>query len=314
MFEALGKSKCQGYLRASPRRMRENVNREYEEVLRRKRRRLFGLTAPKGEGLEFGPLSRPLVLKSQRSVFYVDHCSREELVKKYPAGQHENIEGIVDIDYVMSDRPLSESVGERQYDFVVASHVIEHVPNLIGWLREVHGVLKPGGVLYLVIPDKRFTFDFSRNVTGWGELKQAEQENRRIPGLRCILDHFIHVRKVDSWNSWDDYSANYSADFFHDDSYIEKALNSYKKKEYVDVHVSVFTPWWFLYVMGLIEKEYGISFELKNFLTTQPHDLEFYVALKKSTSMSTDWNREAKNSYKSANWPKGWKKFRPDSV
>jgi SAM-dependent methyltransferase len=290
------------------------VNPEYEAVLERKRKRLFGSGLQKGVGLEFGPLSRPLVLKSQSSVFYVDHCSTEELIKKYPAEDHENIEGIVEIDFIVNDQPMIMNVGNKQYDFVVESHVIEHVPNLVRWLREVREVLENNGLLHLVVPDKRFTFDFSRNVTAWEEIKQAEFENRKTPGIRSILDHFIHVKKIDSWRCWDDYSLNYQAERFHDDTYIEKALEAYARKEYIDVHVTVFTPWWFFHILDLVEKEYGLFFELENFLTTQPHDLEFYVTLKKSHKKKTDWLAEAKKSHKTANWPKGWGDFRPDST
>lgn len=50
-------------------------------------------------------------------------------------------------------------------DYLCSSHVLEHLPDPIRALYEWHRVLKPNGLLYLVVPDKRFTFDAPRPVT-----------------------------------------------------------------------------------------------------------------------------------------------------
>jgi len=52
------------------------------------------------------------------------------------------------------------------FDFVVASHLLEHtqdpIASLGNWLR----VIKLGGVLFLAVPNKTETFDRDRPVTG----------------------------------------------------------------------------------------------------------------------------------------------------
>jgi SAM-dependent methyltransferase len=51
------------------------------------------------------------------------------------------------------------------YDFVLSSHVLEHVANPIQALSEWKRLLMEGGVLVLLLPDKKHTFDHRRPVT-----------------------------------------------------------------------------------------------------------------------------------------------------
>lgn len=44
-------------------------------------------------------------------------------------------------------------------NFVIANHFIEHCQNLIKTIHSMLRVLKPAGIFYLGIPDKRYTFD-----------------------------------------------------------------------------------------------------------------------------------------------------------
>ena len=124
---------------------------------------LGDLSLATSRGLEIGALHKPLVSRQASDVRYVDYATTEEL----RANQFDpavTLSDIVEVDIVWGGQPLPQLVGEP-VDYVVASHVIEHVPDLIGWLHELHGVLKPGGVLGLAFPDKRFTFDRLRHDT-----------------------------------------------------------------------------------------------------------------------------------------------------
>ena len=51
------------------------------------------------------------------------------------------------------------------YDFVLSSHMLEHTANPILALLEWKRLLKAGGVLVLLLPDKRYTFDHRRSIT-----------------------------------------------------------------------------------------------------------------------------------------------------
>jgi SAM-dependent methyltransferase len=56
-------------------------------------------------------------------------------------------------------------LADATLDYLCSSHVLEHLADPLGALHEWHRVLRPGGVLYLIVPDKRFTFDAPRPVT-----------------------------------------------------------------------------------------------------------------------------------------------------
>ena len=54
---------------------------------------------------------------------------------------------------------------EESQDFIVANHFLEHCEDPIRTIETHLGKLKPGGVLFYAVPDKRYTFDFRRPVT-----------------------------------------------------------------------------------------------------------------------------------------------------
>src|ERR1700733_8999063 len=79
-------------------------------------------------GLEIGPLARPRVKKSDGQIFYVDHCSTEELRQAYSANSlmRPHLDEIVEVDYVIKDGlALSDAVGtDGPFDYIIASHVL----------------------------------------------------------------------------------------------------------------------------------------------------------------------------------------------
>lgn len=54
---------------------------------------------------------------------------------------------------------------DHALDYVIASHVLEHVANPIAALVEWYRVLRPGGIIYLVVPDRRATWEHTRGLT-----------------------------------------------------------------------------------------------------------------------------------------------------
>ena len=54
---------------------------------------------------------------------------------------------------------------DHSLDYVLASHVLEHVANPVAALAEWYRVVRPGGIIYLIVPDRRATWEHRRERT-----------------------------------------------------------------------------------------------------------------------------------------------------
>lgn len=141
----------------------------------------------RGDGVELGALNNPLPVSPQARVKYVDFASAEAVAEQFP-GHAVKVPDIVD------DAVTLTSIEDSSQDFVIACHILEHLEDPVGAIKTWFRILKPGGVLFMSIPDRRFTFDFHRQVTplahlfadheqgpAWSReahLKELEQEYR----------------------------------------------------------------------------------------------------------------------------------------
>ncbi|MGH2981176.1 MAG: methyltransferase domain-containing protein [Solirubrobacterales bacterium] len=114
-----------------------------------------------GEGLEIGALHAPLAVPPQARVRYVDRLAVEELRREYPELADEEL---VPVD-VIDDGETLGTVPDGSQDFIVANHFLEHCEDPIGTIGVHLRKLKPGGILFYAVPDKRYTFDFRRPPT-----------------------------------------------------------------------------------------------------------------------------------------------------
>ena len=133
-----------------------------------------------GHCLEIGPSYNPLLPKADGfSVKTVDYCDAADLRSKYKDHPDVDESKIEDVDYVWQGEPLSTLVDQSKFDIVVASHVIEHTPDMLGFLIECEKLLSPNGQLVLVVPDRRRCFDFFRPASTTGSVLQAYFESRQ---------------------------------------------------------------------------------------------------------------------------------------
>lgn len=112
--------------------------------------------ALRGRGLEIGALHLPLKVPDAVEVVYADILTPEDIDRLFPGSRYPDI---------VSDCTNFTTVADNTFDFVVANHVLEHVTDPIGAVTEWHRILKDGGILFLGLPDKRYTFDHARRRT-----------------------------------------------------------------------------------------------------------------------------------------------------
>jgi SAM-dependent methyltransferase len=150
----------------------------------------------RGSGLEIGALHSPTILPPGTTVRYVDQYSLEELRATYT---EVSADSIVAPDIVADSHDLAP-VASESVDFVVASHVIEHLHNPIAGLLEWQRVLRPGGLALLIVPDGRYTFDVGRPFTSLDHLlwdyandgTELKKLNDVLHAAECALNKYEH--------------------------------------------------------------------------------------------------------------------------
>ena len=75
--------------------------------------------------------------------------------------------------------------------FVAASHVLEHVANPLLALSEWFRVTRHGGIIYLVVPDRRLTFDRARPLTDPDHMIE-DYRNRVTQSDATHIDDFAY--------------------------------------------------------------------------------------------------------------------------
>lgn len=198
-------------------RQRDQWLGEKLEAEVRSARRAIAHSFISGRGIEIGAANRPFPLPAGVFCFYGDVNDHEVLRTRcegnlMPAGKlnGQTLEGVTDFSL----------------DFVIAAHVIEHLENPLGALRNWLRVLRPGGKAVVVVPDMRHTFDHSRPETplshvicdendgGDGTRRQAYEEHIRYVHIELggppvpeneidrHIDHLISVRFDTHFHAW----------------------------------------------------------------------------------------------------------------
>jgi predicted SAM-dependent methyltransferase len=254
------------------------------EMIDRKAKLLNHIKPSSQDGLEIGPLATPTLTKSECGgrIKYIDHATTGELREKYRHNAFVKIEDIVDVDFLWGQKTLSEAVSCTRFDYVIASHVIEHVPDMIGWLNEIAEILKEHGILSLAIPDKRFTFDILREISTPGQFIEDFILHRRHPSPQATFDHVAKYVTIDIKDVWDGKVS--IRNLVHANT-LQQAYqlveDSLVADQYYDVHVSIFTPASFLDLVKIFCQLDLLVFLVKDFYDTVRYTNEFIISLER---------------------------------
>lgn len=192
------------------------------------------------KGAEIGALDQPIVTRDMGVVKYIDYTTSEELKSIYT---NRNAEEIVEVDYVWGDVSLDQLLqDDLPLDYVIASHVLEHVPDMIGWFKEVHKVLKPGGFLSLALPSKSQCFDYYRNDTTASDVVDAYIRGARKPSPKAIFDHLSLGVTNNGKLSWAGQPDEENLKKINSLKYaLEVAKEAYENNIYQDAHCWTFS-------------------------------------------------------------------------
>ena len=147
----------------------------------------------RGDGIEIGACHLPLELDpSIARVSYVDRLAKEQIEQRFGELPRPAVPTDVICDVAIEGlRPFAD----HSLDFVIASHVLEHLPNPLGIFAECHRALVEGGILYLGLPDKRYTFDRDRVVTPLKHLVQDLDSGTTVVDEEHMVDYVRHATK-----------------------------------------------------------------------------------------------------------------------
>lgn len=202
-----------------------------------------------------------------------------------------NIADIVDIDFVNDMGSLYEAVHkEHFFDYIVASHIIEHIPDLVTWFQDMHALLKPGGVVSLVIPDKRYTFDYNRAVTHCSDVIDANYQKLKMPTYKHIYAHHFEAVKVEASQAWKEHLSDF--EYHHTREYALEMCEKYRNtEEYCDVHCWVFTPQSFFTLLHDLTIVDMFPFSVVQYHPTPQNDIEFFVTLQRLPDLDKNTTR-----------------------
>lgn len=208
-----------------------------------------------GRGLEIGALHDPLPVPRGVSVSYVDRLPADELRRHYPE---------------LADRPLApvsilgdacdlSSVADDSQDFVIANHLLEHLEDPLRGLREMTRVLRPGGLLYVALPDPRLSFDRARPVTTvehiLEEFRSGTESTRRA--------HYEQWVDLVEWRTGADRDAR---------------VRELMEMGY-SIHFHVLRPETWLELLTVARRELGLALELVAFETTTEDAHHEYISV-----------------------------------
>jgi SAM-dependent methyltransferase len=144
-----------------------------------------------GDGIELGPghMPFPTVIPGV-TVRYLDAWDPDDNGDRFP-------EIGAEAKFVQPDTVCDFNaeglapIADASQDFVVASHVLEHLANPLRMLDEMHRVLRPGGIVLILLPDRHVTFDKDRPATALEHL--LEEYERGITEVDdAHIEEFLH--------------------------------------------------------------------------------------------------------------------------
>lgn len=127
---------------------------------------------------------------------------------------------------IISDIVNLEKIKNKSYDFIVASHILEHVVNPLKGISEITRILKDDGICILVLPWKEGTFDHKRPISSFSKLLDNYNKNR---DETYIDDYLPEIKEF--------YDISRDPGVVSMEHFLERCKNNYNNRA---LHVHVF--------------------------------------------------------------------------
>jgi len=220
----------------------------------------------RGSGIEIGALHNPLHVPKGTTVRYVDRAPTEQLRVQYP-----ELGSIVPVS-ILGDAENLSSLHDDEVDFVIANHLVEHLEDPIRGLTELFRVIRPGGILYMAVPDPRATFDRRRPPTSIDHIHTEYREGT----AETREQHF---------RDWVELAETGINDHPRSAADANARIEQLIEMDY-SIHFHVFRPDTFIELLCLARREVGLEFELIDFAPCNPAaDDEFIFVLGKGAGI-----------------------------
>ncbi|WP_181411160.1 class I SAM-dependent methyltransferase [Nocardioides humi] len=241
-----------------------------------------------GRGLEIGPLDSAISDKAVDDVRYVDIFDVAGLREHYADDPNVHLDLIPEIDFphyvdgTYRDLATAAKPG-APYDWVIASHVIEHIPDFVGWLHQIADLTADGGALLLAVPDRRYTFDRHRPPTTVGQALEAHELGHSRPGTRALHDFAASVLAVNSHEiARMDGLPGRDRRVHPNLAEARRQVERSHAGEYVDCHVWLWTPTDFLHQIQELRALGAVSWYVETVKPRRRAAGEFLVVLRKA--------------------------------
>ncbi len=266
-----------------------------------------------GIGLEIGPSFSPICPKSEGyNIETIDHLDKEGLINKYKNDPNvgDLMNNIEEVNYVWSGQPYSQLIGKTEYyDYIIASHVIEHCVDIVDFLSECSKILKQDGTISLAIPDKRYTFDYFREITSIRTVIDNHVYREHLNhSVGTFVDHSLNVVTLDLGGSYLPNSAHLLKEhmlYEHDITNLRNIIENYNEKNYTDCHSWILTPASFKILVYQLNALNLVDLYIDD-IYKEPNSIEFIAKVKKgkvtfNSNILLDLQMEKHVEYKESN-------------
>lgn len=117
-----------------------------------------------GNGLEVGARNNPYPFINS-DIKYAD-IGDDLVIRDIARAYGIDFKGGIYVDFILKEPQYGfDEISDNTFDFCFSDNVLEHTPNPIFALSEQFRIVKSGGIIYCIIPNKKYTFDRNRDVT-----------------------------------------------------------------------------------------------------------------------------------------------------